>query len=240
MPLTSAFRPRTPTILLFDIDGTLILSGGAGRLALERAFETLHGRRDALDHLVLGGMTDTGIIREGLNFIGVPPDEQAIQAVLELYLTWLEEELPRAPGFRVLPGLDRLLPLLGALPDVALGLGTGNVVRGAECKLKQGKLDHHFNFGGYGSDSEDRPTLLKTGALRGAAWLGRPLENCRVVVIGDTPRDVHAAKAIGAFCLGVATWDYPVDVLKREGADAAFDDLTHAGVEEALFGQDVW
>lgn len=239
MPLGPDFQASQPTVLLFDIDGTLILSGGAGRRALERAFDEHYGRADALNHLVLGGMTDTGIIREGLTYIQIPPTAPAIQAVLETYLRCLAEELPRAEGFTVLPGLQRLLPLLSRLPGVALGLGTGNVVAGAVLKLTRGNIAQYFTFGGYGSDSEDRPTLLRVGAERGAAQLGQRLEDCRVVVIGDTPRDVYAAKAIGAFCLGVATWDYAVETLLKAGADVAFPDLTHPGVEAALFGHSI-
>jgi phosphoglycolate phosphatase-like HAD superfamily hydrolase len=118
----------------------------------------------------------------------------------------------------------------------AVGLGTGNVREGARLKLGRVGLFEHFDFGGYGCDAEDRAEVIRIGAERGASALGRTLSECRVVVIGDTPKDVAAAQAIGAECVGVATGSYSVDALLACGATAAFSDLTAEGAWPALFG----
>src|SRR5690606_2293953 len=118
--------------------------------------------------------------------------------------------------------------------NVALGLGTGNVEKGARLKLARVGLHERFRFGGFGSDHEDRPTLILRGAERGAALLGAPLSACRVVIIGDTPKDVHAAQAIGAECVGVGTGGFATHELSAAGATWAFDDLSQPGALEAL------
>lgn len=223
-----------PTILLFDIDGTLLLTGGAGRKALEKAFARFCGNPDALNHIRFDGMTDPAIVREGLVKAGLEPTPSAVDAVLDLYLLYLAEELPGMPGYRLMPGIHAVLEQVGGLDNVAVGLGTGNLRRGALIKLSHGKLDHHFDFGGFGCDSEDRAELIRIGAERGAAKLGRPLSECRVVVIGDTPKDVAAAKANHAICIGVGTGGFTAQQLVDVGAEFAFDDLTHVSVMDAL------
>jgi phosphoglycolate phosphatase-like HAD superfamily hydrolase len=120
---------------------------------------------------------------------------------------------------------------------VAVGLGTGNLREGARIKLERAALAHHFTFGGFGCDHEHRPTIVRIGAERGAARLGRPLEACRVVVVGDTPRDVEAARAIGADSVTVETSGIAAAVLRAAGATHVFPDLSRAGVLEALVGE---
>lgn len=227
-------RPTRPTVLLFDIDGTLLLSGGAGRRAIDRAFETAHGRPDATAHFHFGGMTDPAIIREGLRTIGVTPTPQHIDQLLELYLTYLADELPRSTEYQVMPGVEGLLEQLRGLPDLAIGLGTGNLKRGALLKLARGGLEHHFGFGGFACDAEAREVLVEAGAQRGAAQLKLERHQCRVVVIGDTPRDVEAAHAIQARCVGVATGGFSTAQLQARGAHHVFEDLSQAGVLDAL------
>ena len=186
-----------PTVLLFDIDGTLITTGRSARRAIERAFERHTGFADAFD-FPFDGMTDRAIVRTALRNVGLEATEAAIDAFLPLYLEVLEEELASAPVFRVHRGMERAVDTALERPNFAVGLGTGNVEPGAKAKLRRAGLHDRFAFGGYGSDDEDRPTLIRIGAERGAARLGVPLAECRVVVIGDTPKDVHAARAIGA------------------------------------------
>ena len=183
-----------PTVLLFDIDRTLIDNGGAGRRAMERG--------------------------------------------LEAYLSRLEQELDRARDeYVVYPGVRELCAALSALEGVALGLGTGNVERGARLKLAPGDLNRFFAFGGFGSDATERADVLRVGARRGADRLGLPVERCRVVVIGDTPRDVAAGLAIGARCVAVATGGYGVEELRASGAHHVFEGLDRSGVREALLGE---
>lgn len=228
---------KRPTVLLFDIDGTLVTLGGAGRRAFEKAFERLHGRGDACHELRFDGNTDRWAARFGLQAIGAPVSEAAIDAVLEVYVAELEQELARADRatFRVYPGVQATLEAVSA-SGAAVGLGTGNIEPGARLKLGQLNLSHHFAFGGFGSDHEQRVEIIRSGAARGAARLGKALTECRVVVIGDTPKDVDAARGIGADAIGVGTGAFTAEQLLDHGAHHAFDDLTAAGALAALLG----
>lgn len=221
------------TVYLFDVDGTLISSGGAARGALELAFERLHGSREACG-FSFAGMTDRAIFRRGLVEIGVEPSAERIDALIALYLSLVDEFFAKADSFKVHPGVREVLDHLGTLDEVAIGLGTGNVEEGAFKKLRKVDLDGYFSFGGYGSDAEDRAELLRIGAQRGAAQLGRDLDQCRVVVIGDTRRDVHAAHAIGAECVAVTTGGNGRRTLEAAQADFIFRDLAQPCALEAL------
>jgi phosphoglycolate phosphatase-like HAD superfamily hydrolase len=218
--------PR-PTIALFDIDGTLIVTGGTGRRSVNRAFGKLHGRADACDSFGFDGMTDRLIARTGLEAIGVEASPEAIDAWLAEYLLALGDEVARADGarFRLLPGMPEAISACLAA-GMAVGLGTGNVREGARIKLERVGVHHHFRFGGFGCDAEARPEVIRLGAERGALELGAPLAECRVVVIGDTPRDVHAADSIGAECIAVATGSYSVEQLRASGARHTFADFS--------------
>jgi len=224
-----------PTVLLFDIDGTLVTTGGAGRRAMSRAFSRTHGRPEALAHIALDGMTDRLIVRQGLVGIGVEATEGAIDAVLAAYLEVLPEECAQVEPerYRVHRGMREALAV-ASQSGAAIGLGTGNIKDGARVKLERVELHAHFTFGGFGCDAEDRTQLIRIGAERGAAALGVERARCRVVVIGDTPRDVTAAAGIGAECIAVATGRFSVSELRGSGADYAFADLTEAGALEAL------
>lgn len=222
------------TVLLFDIDGTLVCTGGAGRRAMLSAFATLTGRADVFDGMSFAGMTDRAIARHGLGARGGDVTDEAIDEALDLYLTRLEAELVASSGYRVLPGVATLLGALRGNAEVAIGLGTGNVRRGAYAKLARGGIDSAFAFGGFGCDDENRVELLRAGARRGAEQLGAPLESCRVVVIGDTPKDVAAARGIGAPCIGVGTGGFDLATLSACGAARVFDTLEDARVHEAL------
>jgi len=225
-----------PTVLLFDIDGTLVTTGGAGRRSMAAAFEDLHGRKDACESFSISGMTDRAILRKGLQALSVEPTEARIDALLARYLAHLKLEVPRvADGpYRVHPGVRSALEELGERPGYAIGLGTGNVREGAQVKLQRVDLYDHFAFGGFGCDAEDRMELIRIGAQRGADQLETPLEACRVVVIGDTPKDIAAAHGIGAICLAVATGTYRADVLTEAGADFVYEDLSVPGALEVL------
>ncbi|HVE83654.1 MAG TPA: HAD family hydrolase, partial [Myxococcales bacterium] len=189
-----------PTVLLFDIDGTLVTTGGVGRRALERVFGELYGREDAISHIRLDGMTDRAIVRAGLTAAGAPMGPEEIDRVLTAYVEILEDEVARADPARYYlhRGMEQALDRAAARREVALGLGTGNIREGARVKLARVGVFEKFRFGGFGSDHEERVELIRRGAERGAALLGAPLAECRVVIIGDTPKDVAAAKGIGA------------------------------------------
>jgi phosphoglycolate phosphatase-like HAD superfamily hydrolase len=225
----------TPTVLLFDIDGTLVTTGGAGRRALERVFAHCFGRSDACPFR-LDGMTDRAIVRSALGYIGVAPTEQQIDAVLTDYLQILEEEVAQADPslYRLHAGILELLDALREEAHVAVGLGTGNIRQGARVKLSRVEIYDRFAFGGFGCDHEDRRELLRFGARRGADLLRAHPEDCRVVVIGDTPKDVAAARAIGAESIGVGTGRFSAAELLACGATAAFGDLSEAGAFAAV------
>jgi phosphoglycolate phosphatase-like HAD superfamily hydrolase len=224
-----------PTVLLFDIDGTLVSSSGTGRRALDRAFGAEHGRADACN-FNFDGMTDGSIVRQGLAAIGAPISQPAVDAVLARYLEFLAEEVEQAPNesYRLHAGMRRAVETGLSTSGVAVGLGTGNVREGARIKLTRVDIYHCFRFGGFGSDADDRAVLVRRGAERGAEQLGLPVEECRVVVIGDTPKDIAAAQANQADSVGVATGRYSVDALRASGATYAFPDLDAPGALETL------
>ena len=228
-----------PTVLLFDVDGTLVTTGGVGRRALEVAFERSFQRRDACKSFRLDGMTDRAIVRTGLTAIGIAPTEEHIDRVLAGYLEVLSEEVAAAPAasYRVHPGMHAVLEVASAQQGMAVGLGTGNIREGARIKLERVGIYHHFPFGGFGCDSEDRPELIRRGAERGAERLAVPLVGCRVVVIGDTPKDVAAAQALGADSVGVGTGSFTAAQLLAAGATHAFENLAAPGAAEAVLGR---
>lgn len=228
-----------PIVFLFDIDGTLLLTGGAGRRAMSAAFVALHDKADACGHFTFAGMTDRAIVREGIRALQAERglasvvSEDSIDALLESYLAELASEIVTS-RYQILPGVVDLLEHLANEPRFAIGLGTGNVRRGAETKLAHGGLWHRFAFGGFGCDAEDRTELLRVGAERGAELLATSLPECRVVVLGDTPKDVAAARGIGASCIGVGTGGYDPAELVRLGAVCAFPTLSDPGVRAAI------
>ncbi len=226
----------SPTILLFDIDGTLLTTGGAGARAIVRALEA--SAVPIATRFSFAGMTDRAIVRRYLEAAGEAPSEARIDALLDGYLTHLVDEVNRAPadGYRLHDGMLAALDAAERRPATAVGLGTGNIERGARIKLERAGVSQRFAFGGFGCDSEDRAELLLAGAERGAARLGTPRARCRVVVIGDTPRDIAAAKAIGADSLAVATGSYDLEALGRHRPTWAFASLAATGALSALLG----
>ncbi len=229
-----------PTVLLFDVDGTLVTTCGAGRRAVERAFELRHGTKDVLT-FSFGGMTDKAIVRSGLlalgrTFAGEAELAQEMEATLAFYLEVLADEVAHT-RIRIHDGMERAMDMAEARQDVALGLGTGNIRKGAEIKLGSVGIYHRFTFGGFGDDSIERPPLLMAGARRGADKLRVPIEECRIVVIGDTPKDVAGAKAIGADSIAVATGMHDIAELEACEPTAAFVSLADEKAPAALFGR---
>jgi len=217
-------------VALFDIDGTLIDAGGAGRSSMAQAFTEIGGDSE-LGAFRYGGMTDRAIARQGLAKVGKASDAN-IDALLDRYLHHLEVELQHTERFKVHAAVLPLLDALDRAGHAAVGLGTGNVARGAELKLTRGALWHRFTFGGYGCDHEDRARLLHAGAERGRLRLGSM--DAPVIVIGDTPKDVAAAHAIGATCIAVATGTYGMDELRETGASLVVETLEDGRVADAL------
>ncbi len=213
--------------MLFDIDGTLVVTGGAGQRAMNRAFHDVFGIPEAFKGVDLAGRTDTSIVGDAFARLGMAADVDNTSRFRERYLVCLQEEVPRpGTGKRVLPGIS---PLLDALePDARnfLALLTGNYADAAEVKLGHFDLWRYFRCGAFGEDHGDRNHLVPV-AMRRARACGLPphVEAVHTVVIGDTPRDVACAHAHGARCLAVATGEHSADALRGAGADVVFDDL---------------
>ncbi|MCC6626270.1 MAG: HAD hydrolase-like protein [Chloroflexi bacterium] len=216
---------QQPSTVLFDVDGCLISTGGAGARAWRHAFDRLYGIPADIWQFSEAGMTDPDVGR--LTFarvIGREPTNRELARVLGAYLDRLTVEVEQSPGYRVMPGVQALLPRLvdaGAL----LGLVSGALEAGAHIKLARGGLNRFFSFGGYGSDSRDRGELTRVAIARAGRVCGHALDPAEVLVVGDTPRDVEAAHAAGAVAVGVATGKYTVDELRASGADYVLPNL---------------
>jgi phosphoglycolate phosphatase-like HAD superfamily hydrolase len=210
---------RHPAAILFDVDGCLISTGGAGARAWRHAFDRLYGLPADIWRFSEAGMTDPDVGR--LTFahvIGREPTDRELARVLGAYLDRLAAEVEQSPAYRVMPGVQALLPrLVGA--GVLLGIVSGALEAGAHIKLARGGLNRFFSFGGYGSDSRDRGELTRLAIARAGRICGHALDPAGVLVVGDTPRDVEAAHAAGAVAVGVATGQYTVDALRAAGAD---------------------
>ena len=216
-------------VALFDIDGTLVWTHGAGRRAMERALAAVFGTSGPQDHRY-DGKTDMQIVRESMRIAGIGDDviDAGMAEVCALYLGELERELAGADhGAMLLPGVTGVLDALGARDDVVLGLLTGNLVAGAERKLRAvGLAPERFVVGAYGSDHEHRPELPAIAQARASALLGRAVPGMACVIIGDTPSDVACGRNIGARAIAVATGHYDVAALAACGPEAVFADLT--------------
>ena len=215
-------------LLLFDIDGTLVLTGGAGMRAMGRAFIQEFGVDNAFAGINAGGRTDSYLLSQALAAAGLPdtPDHHA--RFRAAYLPLLAEEVVQRGNGRkgMMPGVPELLAAVAARPELHVALLTGNYRGAAEIKLSHFGLWTYFRFGAFSDDSADRNALVPI-ARRRAGEHGVPLEVCeRVIVIGDTPHDVECAAVAGAISIGVGTGGFTRDELARAGADVALDDLS--------------
>jgi phosphoglycolate phosphatase len=216
------------TTLLFDIDGTLVRTGGAGKAAMETALREAFGVADYRDTVPFGGRTDPDISRDLLRVHDLPHEPDHVERLTNAYLDRLPASLTNLGG-TVCPGIPELIAVLKPRPNVALGLLTGNVRAGAMKKLGYFDLWHHFSFGGFGDGHHDRDDVARSAVAAAKAHLGTDPKD--VWVIGDTPLDVKCARAIGAKAIAVATGWVSLDDLKRCEPDYAFADLSDvAGV----------
>ncbi|MEQ8276681.1 MAG: haloacid dehalogenase-like hydrolase [Deltaproteobacteria bacterium] len=203
-------------ILLFDIDGTLVSAGGAGRAALARAFEQVLGVANAMDGVRLAGSTDPAILDDAFGaHVGRPPTEAEAEQIFAAYLDNLRVGLVDA-AFTIFEGAEDLVRAAIA-QGYEVGLATGNLERGAHIKLERGKLRDYFEFGGFGSDAKDRGELVRCGVERGQARFaerhGRRAAREEIFVIGDTEKDVWAAHAADATAVGVLVGSHVPDQL---------------------------
>ena len=202
-------------IILFDIDGTLINSAGAGRRAIERAFAERHGTDGDLRDIQFHGKADPGIIRDAFELkLGKTPSTAEIDEVIEALLRHLPIELRNSSGYRILAGVHEILEELSRRDDVLLGLETGNTERGAEMKLAHGGIWHYFRCGGYGSDSDVRSEIVRHGIRKANELLGPADSVEEIWVVGDTPTDIEAGKTVGTKTLATATGMHSLDLLR--------------------------
>ena len=226
-------------LVLFDIDGTLLWSDGAGRRAMEGALTHVFGSPGDPGYRY-DGKTDVQIARELMRLEG--HDDDAIdarrEAVLAGYLERLRAELGGTEHrVQLLPGVPELLDALEPRPDVVLGLLTGNVADGAEAKLRAAGIDFaRFRVNAFGSDHEHRPSLPAVAQRRARERLGLELDGTSIVVIGDTPADIECARSVRARTVAVATGRYSVDELAAHEPSAVLEDLsdTDAAVRAIL------
>jgi len=216
------------TLVLFDIDGTLVQTGRAGVRGMNRAFVDLFGAGEALDGVPVAGRTDRAIVSEVLTKIGQPVDDTTVVRVRDEYCRRLPEALadPASRPMGVLPGVDTLLTALEARADVVIGLLTGNFVMGAELKLGHFGLWERFPFGAFGDHHAERRALVPVAVNEAAERGHTAIAPDRIVVIGDTPLDVDCAQAYGARAIAVATGMYSVDTLRETGADLTVPTLS--------------
>ena len=213
-------------VLLFDIDGTLIRSGGAGKLAMEAALTTAFGVPEVIDRVSYAGRTDPGIAHDLLTLHGIEPTPENLQNLQTEYLGHLPKALGQRPG-EVLPGVAEALRR--ERREAAVGLLTGNVEAGAEIKLRHFGLWDYFRFGGFGDGLTDRDDVARRALAEARTHVGRAVDPRDVWVIGDTPLDVKCARAIGANAVIVATgWHTHAELLAAE-PDHFLPDFTHAG-----------
>lgn len=202
-------------LVLFDIDGTLIASGGAGEKAFGRVCEHEFGVPNGAARLQFAGRTDPSIVRDFFTQHGIEPSEGNFRRFFDRYVFSLDHLLGQLNG-RVLPGVPALLDALQAQPQPpVLGLLTGNIRLGAQIKLGHFRLWHHFELGGFGDDHEDRNHVARVARERGQGRLGG-LRGEDILVIGDTPRDIECGRAIDARVLAVATGGYSLEQLRRD------------------------
>ena len=221
-------------LVLFDIDGTLVHTGGAGTKAFARAFASEFGIPDGTQRLKFAGRTDVSLVREFFALERIEPSQENFDRFFAAYLRWLREMIADCKG-GACRGVAEFYQSLRAQPEPPLiGLLTGNIRKGARIKLERFNLWEKFPFGGFADDHEERPKIAAAALRRGSQQFGRDLRGEEVLVIGDTPLDIHCGRAIGAKVLAVATGGATLEELQRHNPDWAVPDLTHVSAPQVL------
>ena len=221
-------------LVLFDIDGTLIRSGGAGVQAFERTFTEIFGLKEATRRMKFAGRTDVSLVREAFRLFNVDPVNANFRKFFEHYPRFLEEMLKACKG-GVCEGIQSLINELNRAPEKpALGLLTGNVRRGAELKLRHYNLWHHFTTGAFADDHEDRNCIAGIAHKRGEELLNTKLNGQEIVVIGDTPLDIACGQSIGAKVLAVGTGEFGRAELAKAAPTWAVDHVGQIEVRTLL------
>jgi len=212
-------EPAGVAAILFDIDGTLISTGGASDRAWHRAFLELHGVEVNVPDYTGKGVPDPEVgLQCFRGAIGREPSGEEMGKLMMLRQRYLAEEVETSPGYRVMPGVEELLDRLGDEGRL-VGLITGNTEPAAHIKLARARLNHCFAFGGYGSDGNERVEVARKALDRADLASGGKLDREACIAVGDTPLDVEAGHGAGIRVLGVATGEYDLDALRAAGAD---------------------
>ena len=212
-------------VVLFDLDGTLVKAGGAGSRAMSMAFNDLFHRENAFARVSFTGMTDPHILKTAFNMaFNRDPTPDEAEAFFRRYIQILNQEVPRAKRYTVLPGIPELIHAL-TRQGLAVGLATGNLRDGARIKLERAGLWQLFGFGGFGSDSMDRTRLTQMALQRAVTLLGHAVPPGECVVVGDSPAEYKVARAMGAKVVLVATGWTDADRLQALGPDLFFNDF---------------
>jgi phosphoglycolate phosphatase-like HAD superfamily hydrolase len=218
-------------LILFDIDGTLVLTGGAGGRAMARAFADVFGVQNGLASISMAGRTDAWIVAQMAAQHGMTCNAEMLERFHDTYVGYLAQEIHQpGPQKGVLPGVRPVLDVLTSHADAHLALLTGNFERGAQIKLEYFDLWRYFESGAFGDRAHDRNSLLPAAIARIEALGGPSVGPSDVVIVGDTPLDVAVALAAGARSLAVATGSYDVESLRASGADVVLEDLSDVGV----------
>jgi phosphoglycolate phosphatase-like HAD superfamily hydrolase len=214
-----------PAAILFDIDGTLITTGGAGAESWRRAFDELYGVPADIGEFTDAGMTDPEVGRRTFEaVVGREPTPRELARVMAVRLKYLPDAVAESTGYRVLDGVEELLPRL-LDEGYLLGLTTGGTDSTAFIKLGRANLARWFTFGGYGSDSTDRTVLTRVAIERAGKLVGETVDPKTVLVVGDTPLDIEAAHGAGAVGVGVASGHHSAEQLREAGADYVLESL---------------
>jgi phosphoglycolate phosphatase len=215
----------SPRILLFDIDGTLVSTGGAGAVAWRQAFDELHGIPADIGQFTDAGMTDPDVGEQTFEaVIGRKPTPRELAQLIQRRLEHLPEAIAQSEGYKVLPGVPERLRQLSHDGHL-LGLITGNGDGAAFVKLSRGDLMRWFSFGAYATAGVDRAGIVRQAVERGEATLGASVPNSEIFVIGDTPLDIDAAHAADCTAVAVATGHYDADALREAGAEHVLETL---------------
>ena len=228
-------RIEKPIAILFDIDETLVSTGGAGARSWRYAFNELYGIPADIGAFTSAGMTDPVVAR--LTFksaVGHDPSPRELATVMAAYLDRLPYEVDHSEGYHEIDGAEELLKRLTD-EGVLLGITSGAVETAAHIKLARAGLNRFFAFGGYGSDSADRSELTRRAIERGSELLQHPIDSHQVMVVGDTPKDIEAGHGAGAIAVGSATGKHDVDELRKAGADYVLASLRDPfpGIDDA-------
>jgi phosphoglycolate phosphatase-like HAD superfamily hydrolase len=214
-----------PRILLFDIDGTLVSTGGAGAVAWRQAFEELHGVPADIGEFTDAGMTDPDVGAKTFEAVlGRQPTPHELTALIQRRLEHLPEAVAASEGYKVLPGVPERLRQLSRDGHL-LGLITGNGDGAAHVKLARADLNRWFTFGAYAGAGAERADIVREAVARGEAMFGEDVPNTEIFVIGDTPLDIEAAHAAECIAIGVATGHYDAAALREAGADHVLETL---------------